>query len=65
MDSDAQKRLERLESLVRETIDAVNALRTDLADFREEQRAENAKTRTFMQLPDPRSESVKPRFLLR
>ena len=43
MDNDLQERLESLEELCRQTLSAVNGLRRDFEEFRQEQRAENAK----------------------
>ena len=61
MDFDAQERLEELENLVKETLKAVNALRTDFASFREEQRAENAKTQALLRQLGARVGSVEGR----
>ena len=58
MDQDGHVRLEDVEGLLRQTLDAVNALRQEQAEFRnefrsfrEEQQAQNARLEAMLQGP--------------
>ena len=49
MESDLHTRIESLEELCRVTLEEIRAARKELAEFREEQRRENVRTRALLQ----------------
>ena len=63
MDNDLHQRIESLEEVCRQTLEAVNGLRTDFEEFRAEQREANKKFEEFT--VEQREENKKTHALLR
>ena len=49
MDADLRNRIESLESLVAKTLEAVNSLRSEFIQFREEQRKHDIRTEAILE----------------